>query len=451
MHIPFFRIFYNTTFSILFLVLVVLILVSPGDGIYQAQHSDRVGQALTIGGVYILSSLIILLIYSTRLYTTRTHLANIPRSWIPIKKGDLRRSVRHMIIKGLQRSAFIAYDAHPGDLRQDTPSPRECEPSSRPATANTQRPKAPTPIWGTISHPGWSSPSSLDLPNLHFLPIILELPNLIEAKAVSLAPPDPFNASLSNSGASLPIGPPLPDALVVELLQRPAMMGFRDYISHLSSLSLIQPSTLGPMFLTGYEYARFSEKALTESQFRQLMSIFAEILRGMKELDTTIIVNLHAEEESATDSDSEPESETSVEACSLNSTDTVEHTPFHTPMPYNGSFDGPQLRHEEFGGSLAGSEGTVRTAPSRFRRPRDPSRGTGSIQSRRQTLAARKMTSSSSVQKVRSNESSASSQRSGGSGGSVIRLAENAGPLDLPFVITTNVEDEEVSQRREQG
>ncbi|MCJ1284433.1 hypothetical protein MMC26_003765 [Xylographa opegraphella] len=439
MHIPFFRIFYNTTFSILFLILVVLILVSPGDGIYQAQHSDRVGQALTIGGVYILSSLIILLIYSTRLYTTRTHLANIPRSWIPIKKGDFGRSVRHMIINGLQRSASIAYDAHPRDLRQDIPIPRDCETSLRPATANTQRRKLPTPIWGIISHPGWSSPSSPDLPNLHFLPVILELPHLIEAKAVSLAPPDPSYASPSDASAPLRAAPLLPDALAVELLQRPAMMGIRDYIAHLSSLHLIQPTALGPVFLTEYEYARFSDKALTETQFRQLMSIFAEILRGMKELDPAIIANLHAEEWDR-DSDSEPESETSVEACSLSSTDTVQRTQFHTPMPYNGLFDGPQLHHKSSSGSLAGSEGTVRTAPSRMRRTRDPSRGTGSVRSRRQTTSARRMTSSNnSMQKVRSNKSSASSQRSGGS---VIRLVENAGPLDLPYVITTSVEDE---------
>ena len=446
MHIPFFRIFYNTTFSILFLILVVLILVSPGDGIYQAQHSDRVGQALTIGGVYILSSLIILLILSTRLYTTRTHLANIPRSWIPIKKGDVGRSVRRMIVKGLQRSASIAYDAHPRDLRQDPPRPREGETLSRPATKNTLQRKVPMPIWGRISHPGWSSPSSPDLPNLHFLPVILELPHLIEAKAVSLAPPDPFYVPPSNPDASFMIAPPLPDALVVELLQRPAMMGLRDYIFHLSSLSLIQPPALGLMFLTGYEYARFSGKALTETQFRQLMSIFAEILRGMRELDPAIIAKLHAEEQSDTDSDSEPESETSVEACSLSSTDTVEHTPFHTPMPYNGSFDGPHERYEASGGSLAGSEGTVRTAPSRIRRTRDASRGTGSARSRLQTTSARRMTSSNSVQKAQSNKSSASSQRSAGS---VIRLADNTGPLDLPYIITASVEDERESQGRQ--
>ncbi|MCJ1432938.1 hypothetical protein MMC27_002296 [Xylographa pallens] len=300
------------------------------------------------------------------------------------------------------------------------------------------------PIWGRISHPGWSSPSSPDLPNLHFLPVILELPHLIEAKAVSLAPPDPFYVSLSNPDAPFITAPSLPDALVVGLLQRPATMGLRDYISHLSSLSLIQPPTLGPIFLTGYEYARFSEKALTETQFRQLMSIFAEILRGMKELDPAIIANLHAEEQSDTDSDSEPESETSVEACSLSSTDTVEHTPFHTPMPYNGSFDGFHEHYAASEGSLAGSEGTVRTAPSRIRRTRDPSRGTGSARSRLQTTSARRMTSSNSVQKVQSNKSSASSQRSAGS---VIRLARNAGPLDLPYIITASGEDERESPR----
>ena len=343
-----------------------------------------------------------------------------------------------MIVKGLQRSASIAYDAYPRDLRQDPQAATNRETSSRPTTANTQPRQPPTPIWGTISHPGWSSPLSPDLPNLHFLPVILELPHLIEAKAVSLAPLDPLYIPPSTPSVPSMTALPLPDALVVELLQRPATMGFRDYISHLSSLSLIQPPALGFKFLANYEYARFSDKPLTETQFRHLMSIFADILRGMKELDPAIAADLHAKEESHRNSDSEAESETSIEARSLNSMDTVEHTPFHTPMPYNGSFDGPQLHHEVSGGSLTGSEGTVRTAPTRMKRTRDPSRGAGSARSRRRTTSASRMTSSNSLRKVRTNKSSTSSQRSGGS---VIRLAENAGPLDLPYAITASVED----------
>lgn len=433
MHIPLFRIFYNTTFSIFFLVLLVLLLIAPGDGIYQAQHSNRIGQALTIGGVYILSALIILLVYSVRLYNTRAHLLAIPKPGIPIRKGDVSRSVRRMIVEGLQRSATIAYEAHPRDLSQEQQTSLTSHVASRPVTANTQPTSPATPIWGTISHPGWSSPSSPDLSNIHFDPVILELPHLIEAKAVSLAPFDPLSIPPTDPSSSVPIEGPFPDALAVELLQRSATTGLRDYMTHLTSLSLIQPATLGPIFLSRYEHARFSNKPLAEADFRQLMSIFANILRGMKEIDPAIIADLHAEEDSYgnSDGDIDGDSGSSIEARSFNSTDTVEHTPFHTPQPYNDSFDGSQLHHKPSEGSLAGSEGTVRTAPSRARRTRDPSRGTGSAKSRRQTIAGLRMTSTNSLQKVRRKESASS----GGSGGSVIRLAENAGPLDLPYVV----------------
>ncbi|MCJ1472143.1 hypothetical protein MMC13_000790 [Lambiella insularis] len=433
MHIPLFRIFYSTTFTVFFIILLVLLLIAPGDGIYQAQHSNRIGQALTIGGVYILTALIMLLIYSVRLYTTRTHLSAIPKPWIPIRKGDVSRSVQRMIVKGIQRSASIAYEAHPRDLRQEWQEPHTSNTGFRPATANSQSVQPPTPIWGTISHPGWSSPSSPDLPNLHFLPVILELPHLIEAKAVSLAPLDPLSIPPEESSELLPTEPPLPDALAVELLQRPATMGLRDYIAHLNSLSLIQPQNLGAIFLSRYERARFSEKPLVETDFRQLMSIFADILRGIEELDPAIVGKLHAEDDSYSNSDVNIDSDSgsSIEARSLNSTDTMEHTPFHTPVPHSGSFDGRKLHHEASDGSIAGSEGTVRTAPSRAKRTRDPSRGTGSAKSRRQTTAGLRMASSKSLQKAKSKESASSA----GSGASVIRLAENAGPLDLPYVV----------------
>ena len=180
MHISYFSIFYSTTFTVLTLVLTVLLLITPGDAIYQALHSDRLGQVLSIAGVYILTLIIALLIYSTRLYTSKNHLNGIPKSWIPIRKGDVSKSVRRMILASLQRSAAIAYDAHPRDLRQDRRPPSTDDSASRPTIADRQ-PTPPTapPIWGTIAHPGWSSPSSPDLPNLHYLPDILELPHLI--------------------------------------------------------------------------------------------------------------------------------------------------------------------------------------------------------------------------------------------------------------------------------
>jgi len=470
MHISYFSIFYSTTFTILTLLLIVLLLITPGDSIYQSVHSDRLGQVLSLAGVYVLTLIVALLIYSTRLYTSKSHLNSIPKSWIPIRKGDVSKSVRRMILESLHRSATIAYDAHPRDLRQDRRPPSTDDSTSRPTTAD--RPLTPPttpPIWGTIAHPGWSSPSSPDLPNLHYLPVILELPHLIEAKAVSLAPPDPFynppSDPLFNSAPTLspstPAPPqPIPDALAVSLLQRPAPMTLRDYISHLTTLSLIQPPPLGPLFLAHYERARFSDIPLSEPDFRTLMSIFASILRGMTSLSPAIIAELHSRDENAYASDSQSEHEsdttetgTSVDARSISTTDTVEHTTFHTPMPYSAGFNSRRQSSED---SVAGSEGTVRTAPSRARRTtdasRNASRGTktregssrggsgrskppGSKRVRAQTMEALRMTPSAASRK--------SSRSSVGSGGSVIRLAERGGPLDLPYVITTEgMEDE---------
>ena len=171
----------------------------------------------------------------------------------------------------------------------------------------------------------------------------------------------------------------------------------------------------------------------------------------MKELDPAIVAELHAEEDYTSDSDSS--SGSSIEAKSLSSTNTVEHTPFHTPMPHHSDFPDLGVRRAMSGTSLAGSEGTVRTAPSRARthrnsaarsratssgkRSRAASNGAGSGNSRRHRDLGLQMTSSNSVEgnlrRTTTRQSSASSARSGGS---VIRLAERSGPLDLPYVIS---------------
>ena len=442
--LPFFKIFYSSTFSILSLVLVALLLITPGDLILQAYRDGRLSNVFVIAGVYLLTLIISILIYSTRLYTNRTNLVSIPKSWIPIDTGDVSKGVRRMILEGLARSARIAYEAHPRDLRQDSVlrgisetqrAKRGSKASSRPLTAEKEPKANAIPPWGIISHPGWSSPSSPDLPNLQYEPVILELPHLIEAKAVSLAPSDLAYQSDADNADLQASQPPLPDALAVELLQRPAMMGLRDYSNHLFSLGIIDPPSLGVEFLHLYEKARFSGQALDEQEFRRLMNIFAEILRGMKELDPAIVADLHAEALSESDVDDD----------GISTTETVEHTPFHTPMPDTAQFDGSSRLHREASSvSLAGSEGTVHTAPSRSRvLQREVSRDTGSRQSRRSNgRSSRREPSFYSMNYVRTNASSGSSQRSGGS---VIRLAEARGPLDLPYAIT--VPDDDVNVR----
>ncbi|KAI9700085.1 MAG: hypothetical protein M1836_002619 [Candelina mexicana] len=306
--IPVFLIFYSTTFTVLSLVLLVLLLITPGDAVRQALRNKQLYNVFIIPSVYLLTLIITVLIFASRLFTNRSVLAGIPKTYIPIDQGDVSKSVRRMIVDGLARSRRIACDARPRDLqKQQTPNAAlsrltrvssrgsgtrsnwrsDCSNGSLTSAKATQT-YAP---WGIIAHRGWSSPSSADLPNLQYATIVSELPHLIEAKAVSLAPPDAaLPPSTVESNTIIP-----PDARAVALLQRSATMGLRDYLSYLTTLNLIRPPGLGLEFLAQYEKARFSTVPSTEEEFRALMRSFAEILRGMTHLDQDILSTLLAE------------------------------------------------------------------------------------------------------------------------------------------------------------
>lgn len=439
MHIPFFRIFYSTTFTILTLLLTGLLLVTPSEQVWRSFRNKQIFNIFFIIGSHLLTLIIAIFIYAGRLFANRKALAAIPKSWSPIEKGDVEKPVRRIVGEHLKRSALIAFEAHPRNLQDDaTPTAREGATHGEIPEGETAQLQAqddstadsPLPIWGKISHPGWSSPSSPDLPNLHYAPVIIELPHLIEAKAVSLAPHDPFLPTPPSSP-----GPSqsahensLPDALAVELLQRPATMGLRDYITHLISIDMIHPPQLGGEFLVLYEKARFSGNPLEESDFRGLMHVFAEILRGMTVLGRDIVAALHEEEvaryyHNSPISDDEDDDRGSS-STSWNSTQTVEYTPRPpSASPYhfmNNSSSGST--------SSSGSEGistlTARTSHFPQHRPlaspgmRSLSRGTG-------------FRSSPSMASVRSHATSLISS----GGGSVIRLADAREALDLPYVI----------------
>lgn len=106
-----------------------------------------------------------------------------------------------------------------------------------------------------ISHPGWSPPGSKDLPDVQYRSVILELPHLIEAKALGL-------------GA----------------LGRQPYMTLRAYLGLLAEQELVS-SASADMFLAGYERARFRTRGegVEEGEFRELMKVFAGMLRGMGE------------------------------------------------------------------------------------------------------------------------------------------------------------------------
>lgn len=446
MHIPFFRIFYSTTFTILTLLLTGLLLVTPSEQVWRSFRNKQIFNIFFIIGSHLLTLVIAIFIYAGRLFANRKALAAIPKSWSPIEKGDVEKPVRRIVGEHLKRSALIAFEAHPRNLQDDaTPTARGGAAAHGEIpdgeAAQLQAPDgstndSPLPIWGKISHPGWSSPSSPDLPNLHYAPVIIELPHLIEAKAVSLAPHDPLLPTPPSSpGPSQSVHEhSLPDALAVELLQRPATMGLRDYIIHLISIDMIHPPQLGGEFLALYEKARFSGNPLEESDFRGLMHVFAEILRGMTVLGRDIVAALHEEEDERyyhnsplsddNGDDEDEEDDRGSSSTSGNSTQTVEYTPRPpSASPYhfmNNSSSGST--------SSSGSGGisplTARTSHFPHHRPlaspgmRSLSRGTG-------------FRSSPSMASVRSHATSLISS----GGGSVIRLADAREALDLPYVI----------------
>jgi hypothetical protein len=307
----------------------------------------------------VLTFLLAIVIWVSRKWTDRAVLAGIPKTWIPIEKGDVNKKVRKMIAGSLTRSAAIAWDSRPriddtpptivsgpgtkdhivkpADYVHDTKKERSLFHRKRVQSEKDEEMVTippEVPMWGRVKHNGWASPTSEDLPNVQYITIILELPHLIEAKAVSVAPPD--QESTSN--------PPLPDIRAVELLQRPATMGFRDYISHLICVEVIASPQTATEFLVAYEYARFSSRPLSEDQFRDLMGQFSDVLRSIQALGPDILASLAIDPPESDIDDDNSSSITPVTPISHRSRSIVS---FHSNS------------------TRSGSAGTIRTAPSR--------------------------------------------------------------------------------------
>jgi hypothetical protein len=460
MRIPLFRIWYSTTYTTLLIILLLLLCVSPGDIIYQTIRTEEIPKIFVIGGVYVLTALIVILIYSTRIYTNRSVLQAIPKPYVPVEEGEVGKAVRRMIVKHLRRSAIVAWDSRPRDVRTEGHTREDTDDEvgeRRPGTAERDKEKdkpyhkkhnghgvpdatilpisAKTPPWGHVLHPGWASPASPDLPNLQYWGVICELPNLIEAKAVSLAPPDP---TVETGSIQFQYETPLlPDAQIVTLLQRPRAMGLRSYLARLSELGLLNPPSLGPVFLAQYEHARFSTASITEVQFKDIMFVFADILNSMTELDADVIEDLRAQSiYSETRSLAPTQSSSSG---SISSSSSSSHSlPAHRTQ---------QLAHQPSSSSLSSSLSssssaasphspqTLRTAPSR-----QAQRGSGTHSTPRtpSALSFRTMSDRGSVvvrepQRSPSTILPNSSTSSLGSGRSVIRLHPNPSEGELPY------------------
>ncbi|KAI9375303.1 hypothetical protein BJX61DRAFT_494588 [Aspergillus egyptiacus] len=317
------RLLNYAVFTFLSLILLCLILLTPADAIYQCYVTQRLTNIFIITGGYVVTFIFAALIYATRIYTNRSVLGGIPKAWIPIEKEDVGKSVRRMVMEGLGRSALIAFGARPRDLSEElqlglgetgtgTGITGGDDEDGRRAEGEERRgllrgfdfdidPEHPP--WGVIEHPGWSAPSSSGHgtlpPGLCYRTVIRELPHLIEAKAVSLAPPDPLSFRLSHThprthahtGVNGCDGPEaeeeeeeeaIPDTRIVEILRRPATMSLRRYLQHLTDLDVLNPPETALEFLSLYERARFSGRDLYEAEFRELMGVFAQLLKEMR-------------------------------------------------------------------------------------------------------------------------------------------------------------------------
>ncbi|KAL9100341.1 MAG: hypothetical protein Q9163_004263, partial [Psora crenata] len=426
---------------------------------------------IIVAGVYLVTLILAVFIYAGRLFGTRSALARIPRELV--LGGDngndehhtegevglgMGRRMGKVVREGLDRSAIISYQGRPRDLRGEGDGghlpvkrrrsrrtgkrrrrkgrrrkgePEEVERSSS-VDSNAE------PVWGIISHPGWTSPESPDLPGLHFEPVIAELGSLIEAKAVSLAPVDPlWEAEENEKGSQDADEAPVLDAMAVEVLQRPLAMGLRSYISHLTTLGMIRPAHLGQDFLSLYERARFSGEELREEEFRMLMATFAEVLNNMRPLDATVLEELRAanEEEEAFGSESKSESESddlnNADSQSATSNATTKHTPL-PPDPYS-SASSVTSRNEAHPATVH----VAAVSPPHYASRSFSTISKASQSTSESVLRKARKASLSSLKKMGSN----ASVRARSSAGSVIRLAEARTPLDLPYVFVNSSEE----------
>jgi hypothetical protein len=290
--IPFFRIWYSSAFVSLLLITFVLTLISPGDIIYQQIRASKIRDIFSVAGVYLATALVGLFIWAARIYANRVALRDIPKKHVAVEKSEVPRKVRRLIEKQWRWSEFVAWDERPryvGDELVDEVDERRGRRGlfhhHHPHLHHRKNGKnvAVIPLrtamqaWGKIAHPGWSAPGDSETTEgqgVQYSTVITELPNLLEAKAVALAPPLPATYSGLEEEA-------LPDPRVVTLLQRPVGMGLRKYVSHLESVGVMFSTEKIQEFVDEYENARFSTQPLPTDQFNALMASFSSVLALM--------------------------------------------------------------------------------------------------------------------------------------------------------------------------
>ncbi len=440
-----FLIVYNFLYYFLYLVLFAFLVVTPIDLIQQSVQGHRKYDILLLIICYVVAVLVVAFIYASRLYISRSVLASIPKHWVPVEKGDVPPDVRQMVVEGLARSAALAYAARPrmplvpvaqgpaglGAAAADRGGDRQASPSSggHKEAGPVEMPRH-KPVGGEIEHPGWASPMSHDLPSLQYDTVVSELPNLIEAKAITLAPPDP------DSG----VEPPGLDPDAVALLQKPEFMGLREYLMYLTDLAVLAPLPVTAKFLAAYEAARYSGRPLSNDQFRTLMHLFADVLQNMHPLSPAALAGYEGDDGSS--------------GAALSDSDVDNDAPRGTSTSSLATPRGSDLhlsRGNENDAARRGSASTSSSGGSSSGLPRRRGLGarTSSANTRQfRTAPTTPKSRHTGFSRASSDESFAhtrrpypASQASSGSlrsvgSGSVIRLAGGDDATDLPYVLT---------------
>ncbi|KAK0759916.1 hypothetical protein N5P37_006992 [Trichoderma harzianum] len=427
-HSLFLRILYRSLYLFLYVVLCGLLLITPSDAIQRSVVNRQWYNIWIIASGYVVTVFIVGFVYVVRLYVNRTVLASIPKSWVPIDKGDVKEAVYKMIGAGLSKSSAIAYAARPrvdeemmGDDQDEDDLEDEARTRAKLMAWNEEAlerdepiPMPPhRPVWGVIEHGGWASPNSPDLANLQYSSVVAEVPNLIEAQALRLAPSDPTSQT----------DPPMLDPEAAELLQRLPSMSLRDYFGHLASLGVAVMDETVAEFLSKYEIARFSTKPISNAEFRELMHLFAEILRSIQPLDPTVLDHLYEEDEEEggrMHRTMTPESDIDNDAPA----ETIPSTPRTISRPSTASTQRSVQRRTRR------RTNTYRTAPStpgsrRHMNMTPHSASTNGLAQMRRTYTSSQHSSAASLR----------SKSSDGSG-SVIRLADSGDVSDLPYILS---------------
>lgn len=330
-----FRIFYSTSFTITILFLLSCVAATPIDTLYQSYRRHRVIDIFIIAGFYAVTALVAGFMYASRLYTTRSMLRDIPKVYMPVDKSDLPgKRVWRLIEDCKSRSAVISYQARPRVRRLERESERarqRIEELLRPEHAKEYL--VFEPQWGSIAHRGWSSPANTELAGLNYETVVVELVDLVEARAVSLLPASDVNGQDDE-------GRPIVDEYAIESLSRPEACGMRSYIDQLVYLEALDDSLLTHTFQSAYERARFSPIPLSDDEFQDLMRIFAELLRNMRtpnfdKLDQPDEWNSLSEDDSSTQSAGREKSdqlrpiETSTPTSDTTSTSSIANSVVH--------------------------------------------------------------------------------------------------------------------------